>query len=685
MVCCMFLARKHNAARRVFQCGAGGVMNTFGRWAAGLAVAMCFVTTAGAQIAPTPDGWKPEQAITKTDAYVADQIAVFTRRAPADEIKRALRLAQMVRPDEPTVTNQLAFYVGGGQPDHVYNDILTFRPDEPVAAYYLAEKLRTEGFVNLALPYYAKAASQRPNDAVVQDNAGINAFYAEDDAACIAYFTRSLAIGGPSQPSWLKRGECYARAGKKKDAAADFAKIPDYSGAYSVRMLREGVFDGCGWGWGSLDDRTREAAKVADNWKAYEGYRDLSRVLACEPKHVGALKERLKLEERDINLKEHALVHRIQLQNLQDGGKTYAARLKALQPLTAAEMLAQGQAIDMGNDAGGDKRMRAAYLASRVLLLEPDNAQAHLLRARALANLNIGPLAGLAWDDATKALQADPNLAVAHFVRAILFVRGNGLNEAITELTAAIAIDPNDMRFYAQRGDAYARLEKNAPAVQDLTRFLASSPKDIPALQGRALAYLNLKQYPAALADLDTAFKINPKNFRVKAATVRVLDAMGRRDDADAVHIVLMAEHEAEAKADEYLAKRVTSELVRKAGNVKEGQAFAALQKRASDKFQAFVDEFSPGEYAYENLVLDMGAATALDDRKLQDYRKRGEYAESKLKGAWRIGNALIASDDASGLTEEQLGKLASWLSQVESMRKGVADVLRSIYSAQVQ
>src|SRR5690606_31610364 len=130
--------------------------------------------------------------------------------------------------------------------------------------------------------------------------------------------------------------------------------------------------------------------------------------------------------------------------------------------------------------------------------------------------------------------------------------------------------------------------------------------------------------------------------------------------------IVLASDFEAEAKANSYLAGRMTPELAAKIASQKEGQAFAALEKRAGDRFQSFVDEFSPGEYAYENLVLDMGAATTLDDKKLQDFRKRGEYAEGKLKAAWRIGNALIESDDAAGLTEEQLGKLALWLAQVE-------------------
>lgn len=646
--------------------------------AAGVCAA-AFASTAWAQLQPTPKAWEPAQVVAKTDAYVAERIAVFTRKAPSAEIKLALQLAQMVRPDEPTVTSQLAFYLGAGQPEGAYLDILAFRPDEPVATYYLAQKLSEEGYANLALPFYAKAASRRPNDAVVQDNAGLNAFYAEDDAACIAYFTRSLAISGPSQPSWLKRGECYARMGKKKEAEADFARVEGMDGAYSIRMLKDGVYD-CGWTWGSVDDRVRNAAEIADDWKTYEGYRDLTKVIQCEPTHIGALKERLKLEDRDSNLKRHATVHRIQLQNLQDGGQTYAKRLAALQPKTAAQMLAEGQAIDMANDAGGDKRRRAAYLASRVLLQEPGNAQAHLLRARALVNLGIGPLSALAWDDATQALKADPKLATAHFVRAVLFVRGNGFNEAATELTAAIAIDPNDMRFYAQRGDAYAQLGRNEPAVQDLTRFLATNPKDIPALQGRALAYYNLKKYDAALDDLDVAFNVDPKNFRVKAATVRVLDAMGRKAEADTVHIVLMAEHEAEAKTNDYLAGRVTPELMAKAANVKDGQAYAALEKRAQERFQAFINEYSPAEYSYDDLVRKMEVAESLDNKTMKDLRDTAAYADEHLKAAWRIGNAFVDSDDLEGLSEELTGKLAMYLIDVENMQAGLAKIMDALY-----
>jgi predicted Zn-dependent protease len=541
-----------------------------------------------------------------------------------------------------------------------------------VANYYLADKLSGEGYVTLALPYFAKAASARPNEAPVQYNAAINAFYAEDDAACISYFTQALTLnlgGNDEQQAYLKRGECYARSGKKKEAQADFARLQGNDGAYSVRMFRDGVFNGCKGG--GLDAKVRKAAAVADDWKTYEGYRDLTKVLVCDPKHIGALTERLKLEDRDNNLKRHALVHRIALQNLKDGGATFAARLKKLQPLTPAEMLAEGQAIDMANDGDREKRMRAAYLASRVLMAEPDNAQAHLLRARAIANLGIGQLSGLAWSHATLALQIDPTLATAHFVRAILFIRGKGYSEAAAELTAAIALDPNDMRFYAQRGDAYAQLGRNNEAVQDLTRFLASNPKDIPALQGRAQANYNLKKYQAAFNDLDAAFGIDPKNFAVRASIVGVLDAMGRKNDADSIHIALLADHEAEAKAHAYLSGRMTPALAAKAAQVKEGMAFTAMQKRAADKFQAFVDEYSPGEYAFDNLVQDMASADSSTnpEKTMKDLRDTANFVDARLKEAWRLGNALIQSEDLAGLSEELMGKLVTYLAHVETLQ----------------
>ena len=397
-------------------------------------------------------------------------------------------------------------------------------------------------------------------------------------------------------------------------------------------------------------------------------------MLECEPKHVGALKERLKLEDRDNNLKRHAAVHRIQLQNIQDGGKTYAARLKALQPPTVAEMLAEGLAIDMAKGPGADNSMRATYLASRALMQEPNNAQAHLLRARARANLGIGPLSALAWSHATRALQIDPNLAV----RAVLFVRGKGFSEAAAELTAAIAIDPSDMRFYAQRGDAYAQLGRNREAVQDLTHFLASSPNDLLALQARALAHYGLKNHQAALNNLDAAFKVDPKNFNVRASTVMVLDAMSPGDEADAVHIVLMVDHEA---AHAYLSGRMTPALAAKAATVKDGMAFAAKQKRAQDRFQAFVDEYSPGEYIYEDLVGMMSRAnsSANGEKTLKDLRDTANSADARLKAAWRLGNALTDSDDIQGLPEELVGKLATYSVHVETMQAGLANIMDAL------
>lgn len=645
-----------------------------------LAATLCLAPAAWAQIAPTPSGWEPGQAKAKTDAYVQRRIEVFNRKAPDSEIRAALKLAQMVRPDEPTVLSQLAYYLGTWGSDQEFLDILAFRPEDPLANFHLAGNLSEQGYVNLALPYYAKAAALRPNVSWVQYDAGMNAFYAEDDAACVANLTRALAIGLTEEErrqAYLKRGECHARAGQRKEAKADFGRA-SVQGAYSVRMLDDGAFGPCRGG--SLDKRVRDAAAIADNWKTYEGYRDLTRVLQCDRRHIGALTERLKLEARDANLKRHAEVHQIQLRNLTDGGATDAARARALRQPTAAEMLAEGQAIDMTKPQADITRV--AYLSSRVLMLEPDNREARLLRARAVTNLAIGPLAPLAWDDATRVLQANPRAAKAHLVRAILMIRGKGYGEAVTELTAAIALDPNDVRLYLYRSQANLQLARNDAAVRDLTRVLASTPKEVAVRIDRAAAHYKLKNHAAALDDLGVALSVDPNDFRVRASIIQVLDALGRRADADALHIMLLADKQAQAKADAYLTARTTPELTAKVAAVQRGQAVAAQEKRAKERFQAFIEEYSPGEYAFDNLVRKMSNIDQDTDgqKTVDDIRDTAKYADARLNAAWRLGSAFMESDDAAGLPEELLGKLAVYMLDVQEMQKAMTKIKAKLY-----
>jgi len=162
---------------------------------------------------------------------------------------------------------------------------------------------------------------------------------------------------------------------------------------------------------------------------------------------------------------------------------------------------------------------------------------------------------------------------------------------------------------------------------------------------------------------------------------VMVLDAMSRGDYADAVHIVLMVDHEAATAGHAYLSGRMTPALAAKAATVKDGMAFAAKQKRAQDRFQAFVDEYSPGEYIYEDLVGMMSKAdsSANGEKTLKDLRDTANSADARLKAAWRLGNARIDSDDIQGLPEESVGKLATYLVHVETMQAGLANIMDAL------
>lgn len=646
-------------------------MVRFKTLAAAAAVFMLSVAgQAQARLQPTPAAWTPENVAAKTDAFVAAELQVYRDKSlPQERRKEALSLVLALRPDDPTAVKGMAFYLSVGAPENRYRELLDFAPANALANYYLAHSFSDDGYVGLAMPHYRAAVTARPNEDSILFYAGMNAFFAEDNAACIDYLTRALAPGSlPSdsaQQSRLKRGECYARTGDFDAAKKDFADSGASGAHYSIRLLADGAYRCRG---GDADGRVRESVKLAANGKAYEAYREVTRALACDPRHVGALRQRLAIEKADSNLARHARVHEIQLQKLLDGGAAEARRAAVLQPPTAAAMLAEGKAIDMTRDPTGEKRMRAAYLAGRVLLMEPDNSEALLLRARALLNFGFGKLTPQAYMDATRALTLNPRLAVAHFVRAMVYIRGDGFKEAMVELNAAIAIDPSDLRFFAQRGFSQMKLGAYQPAIQDLGVWLAKNPGDLEMRTARALAYFGLKQYPAALADLDTAASANPGAFAPRAYAVRVLDAMGGKAEADRRHIVLLTEYEAAAAKDSYLAERATPALLATAA---EGKG----RKRAAATADAFLKKYDEAEDGFARLIERTENPLYPRDpaREISGLRSGRNLAQTQRDQAWQMGSSFVDSPDFRYLDEDRQLQIAGRLADLQKMGEMLA------------
>ena len=159
----------------------------------------------------------------------------------------------------------------------------------------------------------------------------------------------------------------------------------------------------------------------------------------------------------------------------------------------------------------------------------PDSAPAYLLTARLLLRREYLPVA---QQFATKALELDPQLPLAHALLGEIALAGEHLDEAITEFEKERVRNPLNGSIYDRLGDAYSRAGDYAKAQQSLQRALLLEPNSTGPyiLLGKVL----LKQQdPAnAMMYLERAEKMDPGNYMTHNLLGQVYRSLGRPEDA---------------------------------------------------------------------------------------------------------------------------------------------------------
>ena len=161
-------------------------------------------------------------------------------------------------------------------------------------------------------------------------------------------------------------------------------------------------------------------------------------------------------------------------------------------------------------------------------------------RARATIFLNRGVLhfhkryLDDARRDYDKAIELNPQYALAYVSRAgVHFVKG-AYDDAIADYSRAIEVKPDYAKAYALRALSYMEQRNIAPALRDFDRAIELKPDYTIAYGNRALARTMAQRYDDALADFDRALELNPdfadalnnKAFlRVAAKDPQYLDA----------------------------------------------------------------------------------------------------------------------------------------------------------------
>ena len=129
---------------------------------------------------------------------------------------------------------------------------------------------------------------------------------------------------------------------------------------------------------------------------------------------------------------------------------------------------------------------------------------------KGLALAGIGEWQG-AREAFTRAIELDPNDAMAYFERGIVCGNLGNQQQKIRDLDKAIELEPNDAAAYVNRGIAYANLGNHRQEIADYDRAIEMDPKYAMAYYNRGVAYFIRGDYRQAISDWDEAIELDPK------------------------------------------------------------------------------------------------------------------------------------------------------------------------------
>ncbi|CAO5021163.1 UDP-N-acetylglucosamine--peptide N-acetylglucosaminyltransferase SPINDLY [Microcystis aeruginosa] len=116
----------------------------------------------------------------------------------------------------------------------------------------------------------------------------------------------------------------------------------------------------------------------------------------------------------------------------------------------------------------------------------------------------------LALDDYNKAIELNPNFAMAYNNRGNIYSDQKKYDLALSDYDKAIEINPNYAEAYVNRGVLYRLQEKYELALADYDKAIELNPNDAVAYYNRGNLYKNLQKYDLALSDYSKAIDINP-------------------------------------------------------------------------------------------------------------------------------------------------------------------------------
>jgi tetratricopeptide (TPR) repeat protein len=326
----------------------------------------------------------------------------------------------------------------------------------------------------------------------------------------------------------------------------------------------------------------------------------------------------------------------------------YDEALAAWQALTSAATTdavreqADDQALGLLTLQGALGQVCAEY--ERRLSQRPDDLDAGLFLAKVYLRLND---VGTAIHTYQRLLKQDARNVRVRTALAAAYERGGLYAEARQEystLAAAAANDPAARRRHLAAVVAQSlRLNDRAGAVDAAQSILADHPRDPKAHAELAEVYVHFQDYDRALAAYDEALRLAPREFGYADAKARLLDLLGRTDQAMALY-----ERVLRTAADPAALTQTVRELIRYAPARADLERLAATLRARCDR--------QPREWTNYALLLHVARALrddALERHTLDDARRQAADRTAPLRALVEYAERRGRADEALVHAEE--------------------------------
>jgi tetratricopeptide (TPR) repeat protein len=136
--------------------------------------------------------------------------------------------------------------------------------------------------------------------------------------------------------------------------------------------------------------------------------------------------------------------------------------------------------------------------------------------------------------DFTRAIELKPESWRGYWGRATARYESTAYGDAVTDYDAAIARDPGTRAIFYNRAIVYERLKDAARMVADAERYLAAAPEPASVVEQdcRAFALFMVGKPEAGLLDVEKVLAEEPQNANALGTRGRILEALGRREQA---------------------------------------------------------------------------------------------------------------------------------------------------------